>query len=152
MSDSPQDDNVSLDNAPSPNRAVVPRDARASTPLSPALQIIDQRIATASTDELPELVRQRGELVKQEQWSEEMRHGRELDRIETDHRVSSERKQLNYKLGFGTGVFAVGTTLLVATPLMYPALFCMGFGMYLVAPNYVKDVLKAYRGDDDESE
>lgn len=104
-----------------------------------AISIIDAKIDSAILDELPALIRIRGELVAQE----EARKNGELSRW--------GRKGIFYaKIGFSIAALA-GGAVLIGTGFLYPGFFLLGGGVAIYVPDYVKDVVSQFGSGGDSA-
>ena len=63
-----------------------------------------------------------------------------------EHQRFLERAQVWYKMGFSVIAFAVGIGLLIGG-LTYPGLLISGAGLFGVAPDYVRAILRIFRRD-----
>ena len=95
---------------------------------------IDGRITQANDfQEIAFLTSGRKEIIRQDEEAKNQEHQRFL-----------ERAQVWYKMGFSVIAFAVGIGLLIGG-LTYPGLLISGAGLFGVAPDYVKAILRIFR-------
>lgn len=95
---------------------------------------IDERITQANDfQEMAFLTYVRKEIIRQDEEAKNQEHQRFL-----------ERAQVWYKMGFSVIAFAVGIGLLIGG-LTYPGLLISGAGLFGVAPDYVKAILRIFR-------
>ena len=97
---------------------------------------IDERITQADDfQEIAFLTSVRKEIIRQDEEAKNQEHQRFL-----------ERAQVWYKMGFSVIAFAVGIGLLIGG-LTYPGLLISGAGLFGVAPDYVRAILRIFRRD-----
>ena len=110
----------------------------------PVLLSIDERISQADDfQEIVFLTYVRKEIMQQDEEAKNQEHQRFL-----------EKAQVWYKMGFSVIAFAVGIGLLIGG-LAYPGLLISGAGLFGVAPDYVKAILRIFRrgkGGENEEE
>ena len=98
------------------------------------LSSIEERLTQA--DDLQEIVfltYVRKEIIRQDEEAKNQEHQRFL-----------EKAQVWYKMGFSVIAFVVGIGLLIGG-LTYPGLLISGAGLFGVAPDYVKAILRIFR-------
>jgi hypothetical protein len=102
----------------------------------PVLLSIDERISQADDfQEIVFLTYVRKEIIQQDEEAKNQEHQRFL-----------EKAQVWYKMGFSVIAFVVGIGLLIGG-LAYPGLLISGAGLFGVAPDYVKAILRIFRRD-----
>ncbi len=103
------------------------------------LSSLEQRLVDSKSPQETILWTQvRGEIIRQNEESEEQNHRRLLEKI-----------QLIFKMGFSIITFIVGT-LLVLNGFSFVGLFMIGAGLYGLAPDFVKSFFKKHpRGKND---
>ncbi len=95
---------------------------------------IDERISQADDfQEIVFLTYARKEIIQQDEEAKNQEHQRFL-----------EKAQVWYKMGFSVIAFVVGIGLLIGG-LTYPGLLISGAGLFGVAPDYVKAILRIFR-------
>ncbi len=100
----------------------------------PVLLAIDERISQADDfQEIVFLTYVRKEIIQQDEETKNQEHERFL-----------EKAQVWFKMGFSVIAFAVGIGLLIGG-LTYPGLLISGAGLFGVAPDYVKAILRIFR-------
>ena len=100
----------------------------------PVLLSIDERISQADDfQEIVFLTYVRKEIIQQDEETKNQEHERFL-----------EKAQVWFKMGFSVIAFAVGIGLLIGG-LTYPGLLISGAGLFGVAPDYVKAILRIFR-------
>ena len=100
----------------------------------PVLLSIDERISQADDfQEIVFLTYARKEIIQQDEEAKNQEHQRFL-----------EKAQVWYKMGFSVIAFVVGIGLLIGG-LTYPGLLISGAGLFGVAPDYVKAILRIFR-------
>ena len=92
--------------------------------------VISQADDLQDVDRLTEV---RGKIIRQNEEVKDRQHRRFL-----------EKAQLWFKMGFSVIVFFIGIGLLIRG-LTYPGLFISGAGLFGVAPDYVKAILRIFR-------
>ena len=100
----------------------------------PVLLSIDERISQADDfQEIVFLTYVRKEIIQQNEETKNQEHERFL-----------EKAQVWFKMGFSVSAFVVGIGLLIGG-LTYPGLLISGAGLFGVAPDYVKAILRIFR-------
>ncbi len=100
----------------------------------PVLLAIGERISQADDfQEIVFLTYVRKEIIQQDEETKNQEHERFL-----------EKAQVWFKMGFSVIAFAVGIGLLIGG-LTYPGLLISGAGLFGVAPDYVKAILRIFR-------
>ena len=98
------------------------------------LSSIEERLIQA--DDFQEIVfwtQARKEIIRQDEEAKNQEHQRFL-----------EKAQVWYKMGFSVIAFVVGIGLFIGG-LTYPGLLISGAGLFGVAPDYVKAILRIFR-------
>ena len=98
------------------------------------LSSIEERLTQADDfQEIVFLTYVRKEIIQQDEEAKNQEHQRFL-----------EKAQVWYKMGFSVIAFVVGIGLLIGG-LTYPGLLISGAGLFGVAPDYVKAILRIFR-------
>jgi hypothetical protein len=98
------------------------------------LSSIEERLTQADDfQEIVFLTYARKEIIQQDEEAKNQEHQRFL-----------EKAQVWYKMGFSVIAFVVGIGLLIGG-LTYPGLLISGAGLFGVAPDYVKAILRIFR-------
>ena len=98
------------------------------------LASIEERLIQADDfQEIAFLTYVRKEIIRQDDEAKNQEHQRSL-----------EKAQVWYKMGFSVIAFVVGIGLLIGG-LTYPGLLISGAGLFGVAPDYVKAILRIFR-------
>lgn len=92
------------------------------------LDVLDQRIESAPTDELPALIRARGELVAQEE-----------ARLDGAQNRWGRKGIFIAKVTFSAAA-VVGGAVLIGTGFGLPGFFLLGGGVAVYVPDYAKNV------------
>ena len=79
-------------------------------------------------------------------WTQVLREVKQQDEDakNQEHQRFLEKAQVWYKMGFSVIAFVVGIGLLIGG-LTYPGLLISGAGLFGVAPDYVKAILRIFR-------
>ena len=100
------------------------------------LSSIEERLIQADDfQEIAFLTQARKAIIQQDEEAKNQEHQRFL-----------EKAQVWYKMGFSVIAFVVGIGLLIGG-LTYPGLLISGAGLFGVAPDYVRAILRIFRRD-----
>lgn len=101
------------------------------------VHVIEDRITQAPLDEAEGWVRLRGEIIRQDE-----------SRADRKHVRRGQMLGLVAKVGLSYSGLIVGSGL-VLSGFAAPGLFCLGAGLYPLAPDYVKNTIKLMLGGRD---
>jgi hypothetical protein len=96
----------------------------------------DRRIAAAPANELPSLIRARGEIIQQNEWQ-----------LNGAHQRRGQMGLFYAKIGFSAAA-AIGGAGLIVSGFLLPGYFLLGGAVFVFVPDYVTRVVNKLRSDD----